>query len=230
MNCPRCGSIHIQKKGTRAGKRKFKCTDCGANFTEGVPYKSRLCTPVKSTYEDSSYTQRDERPFCEFRRPYVRPEEKPEKKEPSFSEINVSIKCHRCGTLNVMKAGNRQGIPRYVCSDCGYIFLDETNPTVILDKPKPPAESIAKLILAGGNVQGIINRYGYTPREIERLMLAHYANEKITQNQKTDIIKYGYYLKVPVDYMAEYIKCSEHKCEEVLRAYKKIMSTTHGAT
>ena len=40
MNCPRCGSNHLQKKGIRAGKQRYKCVDCSANFCEGVKYVS----------------------------------------------------------------------------------------------------------------------------------------------------------------------------------------------
>lgn len=40
MECPRCGSKHLQKKGVRAGKQRYKCTVCKANFCEGVKYIS----------------------------------------------------------------------------------------------------------------------------------------------------------------------------------------------
>lgn len=40
MKCPRCGSEHLQKKGIRAGKQRYKCTNCSANFCWGVKYVS----------------------------------------------------------------------------------------------------------------------------------------------------------------------------------------------
>ena len=40
MKCPRCGSTHTQKKGKRAGKQRYKCVDCLANFCWGVKYMS----------------------------------------------------------------------------------------------------------------------------------------------------------------------------------------------
>ena len=66
-------------------------------------------------------------------------------------------------------------------------------------------------------------------------MAPYYKKEKITQEQEDLILKYGFHLNVPVDYLAEYIKCSEHKCEEVLKKAKKdfkgvFKSTNPGAT
>ena len=40
MECPRCGSNRLQKKGTRAGKQRYRCTTCFANFCWGVKYVS----------------------------------------------------------------------------------------------------------------------------------------------------------------------------------------------
>ena len=38
MECPKCKSIKLQRKGMRAGKQRYKCTECGSSFTEGVKY------------------------------------------------------------------------------------------------------------------------------------------------------------------------------------------------
>lgn len=40
MKCPRCGNEHLQKKGMRAGKQRYRCMNCFANFCEGVKYIS----------------------------------------------------------------------------------------------------------------------------------------------------------------------------------------------
>lgn len=43
--CPKCGSVHICKNGTRNGKQRYKCKDCGKSFgdTAGtVVFKSKL--------------------------------------------------------------------------------------------------------------------------------------------------------------------------------------------
>ena len=40
MKCPRCGNEHLQKKGMRAGKQRYKCMNCFANFCEGIKYIS----------------------------------------------------------------------------------------------------------------------------------------------------------------------------------------------
>ena len=90
--------------------------------------------------------------------------------------------------------------------------------------------NIVNDILAGHNMKKVSLKYNYPLKSISELMKAHYKAEKITLEQRKMIIKYGYYLRVPVDYMAEYVKCSEHKCQEVLRKFnKKIMSTSHDA-
>ena len=39
MECPKCKSTKLQKKGLRAGKQRYRCTACGANFTEGKEYR-----------------------------------------------------------------------------------------------------------------------------------------------------------------------------------------------
>ena len=39
MNCPKCGSEDLQKKGMRAGRQRYRCKSCSSSFTEGVPYK-----------------------------------------------------------------------------------------------------------------------------------------------------------------------------------------------
>ena len=40
MECPRCGSTRIHKKGKRARKQRYQCFECKANFCEGIEYKS----------------------------------------------------------------------------------------------------------------------------------------------------------------------------------------------
>ena len=36
-HCPKCGSDNILKNGTREGKCRLKCRDCGSNFTKPMP-------------------------------------------------------------------------------------------------------------------------------------------------------------------------------------------------
>ena len=62
MKCPRCGSEKLQKKGIRAGKQRYRCTECKANFCYGVKYKSAPIykEPSRSClYCGSNNTSRD---------------------------------------------------------------------------------------------------------------------------------------------------------------------------
>lgn len=91
-------------------------------------------------------------------------------------------------------------------------------------------EKIITAVLRGQNVQKLSEEYKCTQRTINDLLRPHYKLETITSQQRKTIIKFGFYLQVPVDYMAEYVKCSEHKCTEVLNKFKKkFMSTNHDA-
>ena len=186
MKCPSCGSTHLQKKGERAGKQRYRCNTCHANFTEGVPYIRQVQLPPVS-----------------------------------------GIVCYRCGSSSIIRDGKLEdGSQRFKCMKCKLGFSTKTP-----RKITPEEEvSIIKDVLIGKNVKKLTLKYGCTTKFIEMLLEPYYAAETVTTEQKKDIIKYGFYLKVPVDYMAEYIKCSEHKCKEIIEKYKKsIMSTTHGA-
>ena len=187
MKCPNCNSTNLQKKGMRAGKQRYKCKDCEANFTEGVPYKKQLQLPPVS-----------------------------------------NIVCRNCGNTSVIRDGKLEdGSQRFKCPKCKLSF--STKPPRRLSSVEKI--DLIKAVLIGGNIKKLTLKYNCTSKFIEKLVSPYYAAETITPNQKKDIIKYGYYLKVPVDYMAEYIKCSEHKCTEVIENYKeRLMSTSHDAT
>ena len=189
MECPNCGSSNLQKKGTRAGKQRYRCNDCKANFTEGIPYKKQVSLPPLK-----------------------------------------GITCPKCNSTSVVRDGKLlDGTQRFRCRACKLDFSSKTVKPIKRMKPEEK-EIIIQAVLAGKNVNKITEEYECTHEYIKDLLRPHYASETITPEQKKDIIKYGYYLRVPVDYMAEYIKCSEHKCEEVLKKFKKsLMSTNRDA-
>jgi transposase-like protein len=188
MKCPRCKNTQVQKKGKRAGKQKYRCTACGATFTEGVDYK-----PAKK-----------------------------------FEKI-TGINCPKCESSNIIRDGKlEEGSQRYKCKSCGISFSPKTFHR--LSDNNALKGIIVTKILNGASVRALAETYGYTPDHLRKMMTPYYKVETITPEQKKNIIKYGFYLNVPVNYMAEYIKCSEHKCTEVLNKFKKkVMSTTHGA-
>ncbi len=186
MKCPSCGSTDLQKKGSRNGKQKFRCKECYASFTEGVPYLRRGKLAPLTDFE-----------------------------------------CPSCGSTRVVRDGKLEdGAQRYKCRSCNCGFSTKTSGVI---SPEDKV-SIVQKVLAGKNIEKLKSEYKCTSEFIKDLVKPHYASETITPEQKKDIIKYGYYLRVPVDYMAEYIKCSEHKCEEVLKKFRKtLMSTNHDA-
>jgi transposase-like protein len=184
MHCPNCRSTKVQKKGKRAGKQRYRCTKCGANFTKGKEYKA----------------------------------------SPRYPKI-VEVICPKCKSAHVRRDRILEsGVQRYECSDCGHTFRK-------LPVANDYREKAVSSVLKGRKLSDVATEYNYSCDYLRRMMAPYYKNEKITPEQKKNIIRYGYYLNVPVDYMAEYIKCSEHKCIEVIKNFKKsIMSTTHDAT
>ena len=197
MECPNCGSSTVQKKGKRSNKQKYRCTKCGASFTEGVSYKKQVKLPPLT-----------------------------------------GVLCPECKSTHIIRDGKLEdGSQRYRCRSCNSEFSTKT---VISEIPKKrrkllhltplQRETLIRAVLAGKNVHKLTVQFNCTRDYIRRLLKPYYDKEAITIEQKKDIIRYGYHLRVPVDYMAEYIKCSEHKCEEVLKKFKKsLRSTTHGA-
>ena len=178
MKCPNCNSVKLQKKGKRDGKQRYKCTNCGASFTEGKEYiPAQKYSPLKE------------------------------------------VTCPECGSDRVVRDGKLEDdSQRYRCKECNLRFSQKTG------KKRPKNEKILKVIeniLNGKNVEKVALEYNYSTEHLRKVMAPYYKKEKITQEQEDLIIKYGFRLNVPVDYLAEYIKCSEHKCKEVLKRVKK---------
>ena len=279
MQCPKCKSSYVQKRGKRAGKQRYSCTNCGACFTENTEYKVSIkpikivgieCPHCHSTnlFKDGHLKDRAQRyeckdcglnfsdkttidkrvpwkcPYCggdmfysgygkkgdrsyqckECKRSCTADKEgKPIKRE-FFHEINKTVKCPVCGSYNLKKGGfsvlNKQ---RYICTICGKHFTEDTRSPEIKKRA-------LRLILSGTSVSKAAKETGYSVCHLRRIVKPYYAKEKITKSQEKDIIKYGYFLKVPVDYMAEYVKCSEHKCLEVLESYKNKIKSTNPDT
>ena len=272
MNCPNCGNSTVVKKGTRAGKQRYKCTSCKATLTEGVPYRALptykklniKCIKCGSSHviRDGVFpdgTQRYECrdcglnftnktntllfkeiswkcPYCGGRLKQYAYNKKgrnkyeckrcgktctgDEKGEPIKRTpfVRHDSHCPSCGSHNLKRSGISKNRQRYTCKDCGRAFVE--NPEVIVHD-KNIEEEVINLILLGHNPSKIVKIYHYSEDRLRRVMAPWYATERITKEQAADIIKYGIHLNVPVDYMAEYIKCSEKKCKEVIKNYKK---------
>jgi transposase-like protein len=229
MHCPNCRSTKVQKKGKRAGKQRYRCTKCGANFTKGKEYKASprypkivevICPKCKSAHVRrdrilESGVQRYECSDCGLNFS--------SKAIPCDSE-KTSYECPYCDGHLVYSSYIAPRVHEYKCSNCGHTFRK-------LPVANDYREKAVSSVLKGRKLSDVATEYNYSCDYLRRMMAPYYKNEKITPEQKKNIIRYGYYLNVPVDYMAEYIKCSEHKCIEVIKNFKKsIMSTTHDAT
>ena len=272
MKCPNCESTSIQKRGKRAKKQRYFCSNCKASFTENVEYKAAnkhvsidnvRCPKCNSNliFRDGHLkdgTQRYECracglnfsaktppvvkiqwdcPYCGGKLKYSGYSKlgnreykckecgksctgdetgKPIKRDLPFGKLNTAVRCLHCGSSNLRKAGTSATtkLQRYICKECNKTFTQRTVEAV-------------KLVLKGKPVVVAAKTLNYSPKRLQKLMAFAYSKEIITPEQKKDIIKYGYYLKVPVDYMAEYIKCSEHKCGEVLSKYEEKIKSTN---
>ena len=278
IKCPRCGSQDLQKRGKRAsGRRIFKCKNCHASFTEGVPYKeatikeavNKTCSRCGSTHivrdgklkdgaqrylcrdcnlrfsdnSSESLTTTWECPYCghllnysgygklgqrEYKCSHCKKScsgdlltGKPIKRV-YFSETNTSITCPSCESKNIKKAGiaagNRQ---KYLCNDCGKSFMTEYK---VKPKKEGLREEVIYLVMHGKNVAKMGKKYGFSERYMREFLEPYYAKETITKEQKALIIKFGYHCKVPIDYLAEYVPCSEKMCRRVLKEYREKLS------
>ena len=309
MQCPKCGSEHVQKKGMRVGKQRYACCDCKACFTEGVEYirqkKFRPVEGIECPRCHSTHIRRDGKSegyqryeCCDCKKNFseyalTHPKEKIEYKCPYcggelrysgygrkgqreyyckechkscssdangkpkayyiFSEVNTKVRCPECNSLNIKKAGSSRGNKRFTCKDCGRIFLNIKGKGHTKSKKKEAID----LVIKGASVKEVAKQFNYTldymmkltkeiraktaikhvmegysiqkaatknsvdVKRLQEILKKEYDKESISQEQKEMIIKYGIYLNVPIDYMAEYVHCSENKCKEVLEEYKR---------
>ena len=275
MNCPKCGSEDLQKKGMRAGRQRYRCKSCSSSFTEGVPYKEapkyevldKVCSHCGSTHivrdgklEDGAqrYLCRDcslrfsdnspeslttswECPYCGHILSYSGYGKLGQReykchhcnkscsgdlitgepiKRTYFKDTNTSVLCPFCNSTYIAKAGVRNDRQKYLCKNCGKHFMTDYKM-----KRKEPGlrEKVISLVMHGHNVKKVGEKYGFSERYMRNFLKPYYEKETISTEQKRLIIKFGYHCNVPVDYMAEYIKCSEKMCRKVLKEYKETL-------
>lgn len=271
--CPNCGSIKLQKKGTRAGKQRYKCNKCGANFTQGVEYVKQIKrepVQLRCPQCDSNHIRRDgisarglqryecydchtnfdeisikkkkritwKCPYCGGDLSYSGFGRKKQREykckvcdrscsadasgKPiatyKFREVNKEIQCPDCGTYDISKSGSSKGRKRYKCNECGRVFSYGDNVKRV-HKTNSQQEAMEK-ILKGKSRKKVAEEYGYTVDYLNKLVKTDEYKESLTQEQINTIIRFGVFCNVPVDYLAEYIPCSEIKCLEVIREYK----------
>lgn len=278
MKCPKCGSEHLQKKGKRAGKQRYKCVECSASFTEGVPYKESIKLPpldVKCPRCESHKVNRDGKekdyqryrcqscglgfsektnykalepikwscPYCGGELTYAGYGSKGQRnyycrsckkncsgdietgepiKRTVFKTINKEIKCPVCDSFSLKKSGFSKGRQRYTCNNCGKHFVECPEKDV---KPMSTRNIIIKKVLDGANLRKLAEEYKYNYDHLRRLVRPFCRNEKISKEQAKLITKYGVHLGVPIDYLSEYVHCSQKMCRTVIAKYKKKLAS-----
>lgn len=171
-------------------------------------------------------------------------ENKEYKSSPKLEPLNLN--CPHCGSNRVVRDGKLEnGKQRYTCRNCRKGFSDKESLKYSLSKSK--LESFAKRkealkqIFNGKSISQVSEKTGFSPRYLRSLAQPLYEKESLSTEQKRLIVTYGYYFKVPIEYIAEYIPCSLRTCKKVLDNFnekleknpklkKKAMSTILGAT
>lgn len=270
MNCPKCGSTNLQKKGKRLGNQRYRCKECGSSFTEGIPYKESpkydtlrskcpkcgynhvvrdgklrdgaqryLCRDCGLRFSDNSTESLSTSwrcPYCGATLVYAGYGRLGQReyrcnncskhcsgdiltgepiKRVTFKEVNTSVFCPTCGSKNIRKAGfKRSGKQSYYCNDCKRQFITDYK---IKPKEKGLKEKVISLILNGYNLRKVSKQLGFSERYVREFMKPYYEKEQVSQEQKDLIIRFGYHCRVPINYLAPYIKCSERICKSIIK-------------
>lgn len=226
--CLRCGSSHVVRDGKLLdGTRRYLCRDCNLRFGENSNESlstSWICPDCKHTLQYSRTNELGQQEYkCPNCNKYYLREELTKKsiiREP-FSKTNIHVNCPFCNSKNIRKTGMAKGDrQKYLCKDCKKYFMTEYK---VKPKKEGLKEEIISCIMHGGNIRKVGEKYGFSERYIREFLKPYYSKETITKEQRNLIIKFGYYCSVPVDYMAEYIKCSEKMCRKVLKEYKALI-------
>ena len=120
--CPECNSTNLYKKGTRAGKQRYQCKDCGRYFVEGTKFVGRqiklpsvvqTCPQCGSTHirRDGLLETGGQRYKCG-------------KCGKGFSTKTVyrepvKYPCPYCGGKLRRSGHGKLGQPEYLCTVCG---------------------------------------------------------------------------------------------------------------
>ena len=238
VKCPFCGGKANRRGKLGDGTQRYECIECHTSFSRKTRSTHKKTSRGKDlpcpycgghlTYTGTNTSGRQRFLCTKCGRACSGDENGTPRALIRFGEINTSVKCPECSSTNIKRSGhNKFSVQRYRCNSCGRMFIEE--PQAIVHSKEKEQEAVRE-VLNGVSVKKVAVKYKYSLERLKKIMQKWYKTETITKQQKKDIIKYGYFLKVPIDYMAEYVKCSEKKCREVLTAYKKkAKSTNHDA-
>lgn len=222
--CSRCGSNNVVRDGKlQDGAQRYICKDCNLRFSDNSSESlttSWECPYCGHTLVYSGYGKLGQREYrcnnCKRSCSGDQVTGQPIKRV-YFSETNTDVTCPVCNSLNVRKAGiSKDGRQKFVCKDCHKGFMHDYKL-----KPKPTGlkQEVIKRILNGENLRKVSVSTGYSERYIREFMEPYYAYETITKEQKNLITKFGCHCNVPINYLAQYIKCSERMCKKIIKQY-----------
>ena len=214
--CPYCGGELVYGGYGRKGQRKYLCKECG-----------RSCS-ASETGEPKAHVT-----FSQINK---------EIKCPECSSLNINLKgsakgrkkyaCGDCGKtfLEDVEGKRYTDVNRNhaieliqkgknlesVAEECGYTrdYLRK------ITKNSRMSCAVSD-VLKGINISKVAQKHAVSLPDLRNAVEPEYLKETVTKEQKEMIIKFGVHLNVPLDYLAEYIPCSEHKCVEVMEAYRK---------
>lgn len=225
VNCVQCGSDNTYNYGTTdKGKPIYKCKNCGKRFVE---------------YPDNAYKRQEiQCPKCGNIGA-----KKDGNSGLSKGGYKQYYKCLACGHRYSLNPTNltsldkekiielyKQGVPVSHLAEQFNISEREISrkvqdiPNPITEKKKQQKQEMINEVLRGKPVKETAIKYGYAPHSLTKFMTEEYAKEHITHDQKMMIIKFGVLCNVPINYLAEYIPCSEHMCKKVIDDYYKCLN------
>lgn len=226
ISCSKCGSKNIVRDGKLlGGAQRYLCKDCGMRFSDNSSESLTIqweCPYCGGTLRYSGFGKLGQREyFCSNCKRSCSGDlvtGKPIKRT-YFRDINESVECPACRSMNIRKAGiakgNRQ---KYICNDCSKHFMTDYEKE---PKSQEMKDEIINLVLKGNNVAKVSKDMGFSKRYVMEFMQPYFNKETLSRNQKELIIKYGHFLKVPIGYLAPYIPCSEYACRKFLCKYRK---------
>lgn len=122
MNCPECNSTNLYKKGTRAGKQRYKCKECGRYFVEGTPFVGRqvkLPPPEISCPHCNSSKVRRDGMLETGRQRYKCLECGKGFSSNTVVRPPVQYPCPYCGGKLRRSGKGKLGQSEYFCTECG---------------------------------------------------------------------------------------------------------------
>lgn len=222
INCVKCGSDETYLYGkTERGKDIFKCKKCGKRFVE---------------HPDNAYKKHDIIcPKCG--KVGARKDGNSGLVKGGYKQYYKCLSCGHRYTLDPINLTAldkekiielyKQGVPILHLAEQFNVSRREISrkvqgiPNPVKEKKKELKQEMIKEILDGKPIKSTALKYGYAPKSLSRFMTPYYEAEEITVEQKQMIIKYGINCSVPVNYLAEYVHCSEYMCKKVIEEYMK---------